>query len=31
VVAVDLAKLQVTSTLQLNYTPHKLTWLGIAN
>jgi len=29
VVAVDLAKLQVTSTLQLNYTPHKLTWLGI--
>jgi len=31
VAAVDLAKLQVTSTLQLNYTPHKLTWLGIAN
>ncbi len=29
VVAVDLAKLQVTSTLQLNYTPHKLSWLGI--
>lgn len=29
VVAVDLAKLQVTSALQLNYTPHKLTWLGI--
>lgn len=29
VIAVDLAKLQVTSTLQLNYTPHKLTWLGI--
>ncbi len=30
VVAVDLAKLQVTSTLQLNYTPHKLSWLGIS-
>jgi hypothetical protein len=30
VVAIDLAKQQITSTLQLNYTPHKLTWLGIA-
>lgn len=29
IAAVDLAKLQLTSTLQLNYTPHKLTWLGI--
>lgn len=30
VAVVDLTKLQLTSTLQLSYTPHKLVWLGIA-